>query len=126
MGKSSTACPSTQDWTEAFGDAENVFCVTLTSALSGSYNSARVAGEEYMETHPGRKVHVVDTLSAGPELRLVVEKLRELAAADLDAAMLMGLEMTAEHLQRQGAIMGIHSLEAIAFLKERKDRTNNT
>ena len=55
-----------------------------------------------------------------------VEKLRELAAADLDAAMLMGLEMTAEHLQRQGAIMGIHSLEAIAFLKERKDRTNNT
>ena len=80
-GKSSTACPGTQDWLDAFGDAENVFCVTLTSGLSGSYNSARIAGEEYMAAHPGRRVHVVDTLSAGPELRLVVEKLQELILA---------------------------------------------
>ena len=77
-GKSSTACPGTQDWQNAFGGAENVFCVTLTSGLSGSYNAARVAAEEYMAAHPGRRVHVVDTLSAGPELRLVVEKLQEL------------------------------------------------
>lgn len=76
-GRSSTACPSTHDWLEAFGDAENIFCVTLTSNLSGSCNSARIAAEEYMEAHPGRRVHVVDTLSAGPELRLVVEKLQE-------------------------------------------------
>ncbi|MBR3765098.1 MAG: DegV family protein [Clostridia bacterium] len=77
-GKSSTACPGTQDWQDAFGDAENVFCVTITSGLSGSYNAARVAAEEYMSAHPGRRVHVVDTLSAGPELRLVVDKLQEL------------------------------------------------
>ena len=77
-GKSSTACPGTQDWMDAFGDAENVFCVTITSGLSGSYNAARLAAEEYMAAHPGRRVHVVDTLSAGPELRLVVEKLEEL------------------------------------------------
>lgn len=80
-GKSSTACPSTQDWTDAFDDAENVFCVTLTSNLSGSCNAARIAAEEYMDAHPGRRVHVVDTLSAGPELRLVVEKLQELILA---------------------------------------------
>lgn len=82
-GKSSTACPSTQDWTDAFGDAEQIFCVTLTSGLSGSYNSARVAAEEYMDAHPERRVHVVDTLSAGPKLRLVVEKLQELILAGL-------------------------------------------
>lgn len=82
-GKSSTACPSTQDWTDAFGDAERIFCVTLTSGLSGSYNSARVAAEEYMDAHPERRVHVVDTLSAGPKLRLVVEKLQELILAGL-------------------------------------------
>lgn len=80
-GKSSTACPGTRDWLDAFGDAENVFCVTLTSGLSGSYNSARIAAEEHMAAHPGRRVHVVDTLSAGPELRLVVEKLQELILA---------------------------------------------
>ena len=77
-GKSSTACPGTQEWVDAFGDAENVFCVTITSGLSGSYNSARLAAEEYMAANPGRRVHVVDTLSAGPELRLVAEKLQEL------------------------------------------------
>ena len=81
-GKSSTACPGTQDWLDAFGEAENVFCVTITSGLSGSYNSARIAAEEYMAAHPGRRVHVVDTLSAGPELRLVVEKLQELILAE--------------------------------------------
>ena len=81
-GKSSTVCPGTQDWLDAFGEAENVFCVTITSGLSGSYNSARIAAEEYMAAHPGRRVHVVDTLSAGPELRLVVEKLQELILAE--------------------------------------------
>ena len=82
-GKSSTACPGTQDWLDAFGDAEHVICVTITSGLSGSYNSARLAAEEYMAVYPGRRVHVVDTLSAGPELRLVVEKLQEMILQDL-------------------------------------------
>lgn len=49
-----------------------------------------------------------------------VEKLRELAYRDLDAAMLMGLQMTAEHLRDQGAEMCVHSAEAIAFLTRKK------
>ena len=39
-GKSKSSCPNTNDWLEAFGDADDVFCVTITSGLSGSYNSA--------------------------------------------------------------------------------------
>ncbi len=76
-GRSSSSCPNPSDWLEAFGDSENIFCVTITSGLSGSYNSACMAKEEYEVTHPGRKVFVVDTLSAGPELRLIIEKLAE-------------------------------------------------
>ena len=76
-GKSSTACPSPGDWLEAFGDAERVFCVCITSGLSGSYNAACAAKRMYEEAHPQRKVHVIDSLSAGPELRLLIEKLRE-------------------------------------------------
>ena len=52
-----------------------------------------------------------------------VEKLRKLARTDLDAALLLGLNMTAEHLKRQGAIMGRHSVEAMAFLTQGKERT---
>ena len=33
-------------WKEAFGDAEAVFAVTITSNLSGSYAAARTAAED--------------------------------------------------------------------------------
>lgn len=76
-GKSGTACPGIGDWVTAFGDAEAVFCVTITSGLSGSCNSARLAKEDYEAQHPGRRVYVVDSLSAGPEMNLIIEKLAE-------------------------------------------------
>ena len=74
---SGTSCPNVYEWLEAFGDAENVFAIAITSNLSGSCNAALQAAEEYMKTNPGRKVCVLDSLSAGPELRLIAEKVRE-------------------------------------------------
>ena len=75
--RSQTSCPNPTDWLEAFGDAEDVYCVTITSGLSGSYNSACNAKELYETAHPGRRVGVIDSLSAGPELVLIIEKLEE-------------------------------------------------
>ena len=72
-----TSCPNVHDWITAFGDAEHVFAITITSNLSGSYNACRQAAEMYMEENPGRKVCVLDSLSAGPELQLTVELLRD-------------------------------------------------
>ena len=83
-GKSSTACPGVGEWLAAFGDAEEVFCVTITSNLSGSYNAATVAAREYMEAHPGRRVFVLDSLSTGPEMRLLLERMRRDVAAGMD------------------------------------------
>ena len=77
-GRSSTACPSAGEWMDAFGDAEQVFCVTITSNLSGAYNSAVVAKNEYEATYPERKVEVLDSYSTGPEMVLMVEKIVEL------------------------------------------------
>ena len=77
-GRSSSSCPNVQDWLDAFGDAENIFCVTITSGLSGSCSSANMAAKEYMETYPERRVHVVDSLSTGPENALIIQKLCEL------------------------------------------------
>ena len=80
QGKSGSACPGVGDWLDAFGDADRVFCITITSNLSGSYNSAMVAKETYESEHPDKKVFVIDSLSAGPELKLIKEKLEELIA----------------------------------------------
>ncbi|MBQ8519457.1 MAG: DegV family protein [Agathobacter sp.] len=79
-GKSGSACPSSQDWVDAFGDAENVFAVAITSNLSGSFNSLRIAKEQYEEEYPDRKVCIIDSLSAGSELKLIIEKIQELHA----------------------------------------------
>jgi DegV family protein with EDD domain len=76
-----TSCPSEGDWLDCFGDAEYVFCVTITSGLSGSCNSARIAKKDYEEQYPDRKVHIIDSLSAGPELLVLIEKLKELILA---------------------------------------------
>ena len=83
-GRSYSSCPNQNDWIEAFGEAEYVFCVTITSGLSGSYNSACAAKVEYESEHPGRKVLVIDSLSTGPEMILIVEKLSDLIHQNLD------------------------------------------
>ena len=62
-GKSQTSCPNPEDWLTAFGDAEDVFCVTITSGLSGSHNAACIAKDMYETDHPGRRVFVIDSLS---------------------------------------------------------------
>ena len=86
-GRSSSSCPNAEDWLAAFGDAEEILCITITGGLSGSYNTACTAGKIYEEQHPGRRVEVIDSLTAGPEMALMADKARELilAGADLDA-----------------------------------------
>lgn len=82
--KSSTACPSPEEYLEAFGDADRIFCTTISSGLSGSFNSARLAKEEYESKYPDRKVFVIDSLSAGPGVGIIVEKLEDLIAEGKD------------------------------------------
>lgn len=86
-GKSSTSCPSVKEWIDAFGDAEAVFCVTITSNLSGAFGSAKIAASLYESEFPGRKVYLFDSLSTGPEMSLILYKIVELinAGKDTDA-----------------------------------------
>ncbi len=83
-GRSKTSCPNVGDWLAAFGDAEEIVCITITSGLSGSYNAACSAKEAYESEHPDRRVFVLDTLSAGPEIRLIIERLTELLKDEND------------------------------------------
>lgn len=82
--RSQSSCPNTDDWINAFGDADDIFCVTITSALSGSYNSACAAKEIFESEKENKRVFVLDTLSAGPEISLIILKLKELIQDGLD------------------------------------------
>lgn len=77
-GRSGSSCPNVQEWLEAFEGAEGVFALTITSNLSGAYNSAVQAAKEYCALHPEAKVCVLDTLSTGPEMLLIMEELRRM------------------------------------------------
>jgi len=82
-GRSYTACPGTQSWLNAFEGGDIIYVVTLTSALSGCYNSAKTAADMYEEDHPEAKIHVFDSLSTGAEMRLLIEKIIELDSQGL-------------------------------------------
>lgn len=111
-GKSGTACPSTEDWLSAFADAEEVYCVAITSNLSGSYNAARLAAEQYMEEHPDRKALVVDSLSAGPELRLIARKIEKFIGEGLSFEEIK--EKIAAYQQKTGLIFMLESMRNLA------------
>lgn len=80
-GRTGTSCPNVAEWLDAFGQAEYVFAVTVSGALSGSYNAAVCAARQYAQQYPGRRVWVFDSRSAGPELVLLLRRLRDLAVS---------------------------------------------
>ena len=82
-GKSKSSCPNMDEWKTAFEDSENVFCVTITSGLSGSCNAATLALNDYLSENENKRGMVIDTLSAGPEIALIIEKLKELINSKL-------------------------------------------
>ena len=81
-GRSYTACPSIESWLSCFEGADVIYVAVMTSALSGTLNSALSAKSIYEQQHPEVKIHIFDTLTTGPELWLFIEKLEELVASD--------------------------------------------
>lgn len=76
-GRTRTSCPNVQEWQDAMRGADGVFAVTITSGLSGSYSTAVQAKNDLIADLPEKKIAVIDSLSAGPELQLLIEKMRE-------------------------------------------------
>lgn len=111
-GKSRTSCPNPSDWLEAFGDADDIICVTITSALSGSYNSACVAKQIYEAENEGKRVFVLDTLSAGPEITLIVKKLEEYLKNGMDYDTVCG--RIKAYIKQTGLVFMLKSLNNFA------------
>lgn len=111
-GKTSTSCPNADDWLRAFGDAEYVFCVTITATLSGSYNAAVMAKDTYEEMYPGRRVFVLNSLTTGPEMALMVDKIRELVllGKDFDEV----CNVVTKYAEKTGLLFMLESMQNLA------------
>lgn len=73
-----TACPSPQDFIESYKGDGSVFVVTLSSALSGTYKSAMMAKDIFLEEVENKFIHVFDSLSASVGETLVSLHISEL------------------------------------------------
>lgn len=73
-----SSIPSPGDFLEAFGDSENVFVITISKKLSGTYNSAILAKEMALKDNGDRFIHVFDSKSGSVGETLVALKLNEL------------------------------------------------
>lgn len=71
---SSSACPAPGAYAEKFADAENVICFTLSSEISGSYNSAELGKSIALEQNPDANIYIFNTRTAGGEMDLLAKK----------------------------------------------------
>lgn len=79
-----SACPSPERYMRAFDcEAERIYAVTLSSELSGSYNSAVLGRNLLLEEHPGKKIHVFNSRSASVGETLIAMKIEECEKAGL-------------------------------------------
>lgn len=111
-GRSQTSCPNTADWLDAFEGADDIICVTITSGLSGSYNSACAAKQIYESENEGARVFVLDSLSAGPEMKLAIEKIEEYASQGMDFEDIC--KSITKYVQGTGLVFMLKSLKNFA------------
>ena len=82
-----TACPSPEMFKEAYAcEAENIFVITLSGPLSGSYNSAVLAKNLYEEEYGHKNICVINSESASSGELNIALHIRDLCEQDLPFA----------------------------------------
>lgn len=80
-----SACPSPESYRSAFDcDADHIFAITLSSELSGSYNSAVLGKELLLEEKPDKQIHVFNSKSASIGQTLIALKIAECEESQME------------------------------------------
>lgn len=123
VSRISTACPSPYDFYSALKESTENFIVTISSKLSGSYQSALAAVGMMKEDGQSKTVHVIDSKSASAGQNLVVLKLKGLLEQNLEGEQVIqkinkyitGLKTlflpeSVDNLERNGRISGFEAM----------------
>ena len=80
-----SSCPSPEVYRSAFDcGADHLYAVTLSAELSGSYKSAVLGQNLYLEDHPDAKIHVFNSCSASVGETLLAKKIQECEEAGME------------------------------------------
>ena len=75
-----SACPAPESYMEAYSKADDIYVVTLSAELSGSYNSAVLGKNLYEEENGTKNIHVVNSRGAATTQVLIARKINEYAS----------------------------------------------
>ncbi len=107
-----TACPSPNDYMNRYEGPESVFVVTLSNFLSGSYNSAVLAKDMFLDEVGNKFIHVFDSLSASAGEVVVALKIDELAKLNLTETEIV--EKVTKFIKEMKTFFLLESLEHLA------------
>ncbi|MGL4607336.1 MAG: DegV family protein [Eubacteriaceae bacterium] len=73
-----SACPSPEDFASTLRFNKDNYIIAMTSGLSGTYNSARVARNMVLDENPEINIGLFDSLATSSTMILMIMKLRDL------------------------------------------------
>lgn len=107
-----SACPSPEEYVKAYeGEAENIYVVTLSERLSGSYNSAVLATRLYNEEHENKNIYVFNSRSASIGETLIGMKVQEYEERGLPFKKI--IEKVESYIASQHTFFVLESLETL-------------
>lgn len=107
-----TACPSPEEFMNAFIKCKNTFVVTISEQLSGSYNSAMLAVNLMKEKFPDKFIHVFDSKTAASGETLVAMKVKQLVEDNFNTAEI--IENTNKYISKLRTLFILDSLDNLA------------
>lgn len=108
-----SACPTPEEYMKAYEQADDIYVVTLSSELSGSYNSAELAKKLYEEEYGEKNIHIFNSKSASSGQLLICRLIEQLVEA--------GHSFIEVVEQVEQYITGLHTyfvLETLDFLRK--------
>lgn len=107
-----TSCPSPQEYMKSYEGPESVFVVTLSSKLSGSYNSAVLAKDMFVKEIGNKFIHVFDSFSASIGETLISLKINEVAENANEESEIV--EKVSNYIKEMKTYFILESLEHLA------------
>lgn len=107
-----SSCPSPERYMKAFeSDADHVYAVTLSSELSGSYNSAVLGMNLVHEKNPEKQIYVFNSRSASVGETLIALKIEECEAQGMDFDDI--IDTVEAYIAEQNTYFVLESLETL-------------
>ena len=107
-----SACPSPDAYMQAMDcDAEHIYVITLSSQLSGSYNSACLAKDLFLEDNEDKKICIIDSKSASIGESLIGLHIAACEEAGMDFETVV--ENIEKYIEEQHTFFVLESLETL-------------